>query len=539
MAKQEDVKIQRDRFLAFAFASADLFIEVSEEGKIVFCLGAAKGLIGIDDKELMSKNWLELFSTFDQQQILNLFETSKPGARCGPLLVDLNEMIIKRKAVFTGIKMPGSSKFYITLGLSNLVMSKIAGMSPSAPGELLDRSSFVDIAQDTFEFARTLGQDLDMTVLDFTPTEDDRHRMGEENWGNMLDSVASFLQSQSVDGNSAAQIANGRYSVIHDKDVNTDALREKMEKIAEENDPTGEGVNVRAKTITSKLSALSERDAAKALVYTINEFERKGTELTIETLNNGLQKYAEANAEKMQEFQSLIDRLDFKLHYQAIVDLKTREVSHYEMLSRFNSGDTLEWVMFGEDMGMATKFDAAVCELAINTITRKFAGSRSKFSINLSGQSVEDDEFCMELKEKLTADPTLKDRIMFEITESTHMNDLNKVNQFIETLQAEGFKVALDDFGAGNASFQYIQKLKVDVVKIDGKYIRKLLSSSRDAAMVKNLVRMCQDLNIEVIAEYVEDEDQADVLQEMGVKYAQGFFFGAPQQAPDYRPPSN
>ncbi len=534
----DQIKKQRDQFLAFAFASADLFIEVSEEGKVIFTLGAAKGMTGIDDKELKGKKWLDLFSAYDMQQLLHLYENAKPGKRCGPLLIDLNEMITKRKAIFTGIKMPGSNSFYITLGLSNLTMSKIAGTSAKHSGDLLDRSTFIDAAQDTFEFARSVGQDVDMTVLDFAPTEADRKRLGEENWGSLLDSIGNFLQSQAIDGAAAAQVGLGRYSVIHDKDINGDFIREKIEKIALENDPSGEGLTIKSKTITSDLSSLSERDAAKALIYTINEFERKGADLTIENLNSGFKAYADANAEKIKEFQSLIDRLDFKMHYQPVVDIKTQEVSHYEMLARFNNGDTLEWVTFGEDIGMAAKFDAAVCELAINNIMRKFAGSRSKFSVNLSGQSIEDEAFFEKLQKMLKQEKNLHERLMFEITESTHMKDLNKVNNFIEALQADGYKVALDDFGAGAASFQYLQKLKIDTVKIDGKYIRKLLSSSRDAAMVKNLVQMCKDLNIEVIAEYVEEQEQADKLQEMGVKYGQGFLFGMAQSAPDYKPPN-
>ncbi len=110
------------------------------------------------------------------------------------------------------------------------------------------------------------------------------------------------------------------------------------------------------------------------------------------------------------------------------------------------------------------------------------------------------------------------------------------VNNFIGILQERGFKVCLDDFGAGSASFQYLQKLHVDYLKIDGQYTRKLLTSQRDAVMVKNLARMCADLGVTVIAEFVETRGQASLLREMGVPLAQGFLYSKPLLKPDFDP---
>lgn len=539
MADLEEQKKQRDRFLAFAFASADLFLEISEEGKIIYALGASKGMTGFDDTEIIGKKWLELFSVYDQAQLINIYENAKTGKRCGPLLVELNELISKRKAVFTGIRMPGVRKFYITLGLSNIAMSKILSESSiKTTGELLTREAFLEKAKDTLEMARSLGQNVDMTLFDFAPTEEDRRRMGEQNWHKMLGSVTNFLQSQSVGGNAAAEIADGRYTVIHEKGIDGNFIRDQIQALSQENDPTGNGIEVHAKTISSDLSTLSDHEAARALVYTINEFERKGTKLTIESLNSGLESYVEANAQKIKEFQGIVQRLDFSLFFQPIVNLETMEVSHYEMLSRFNKGDTMEWIMFGEDIGMAPDFDLAVCERAINYISFKGGGSRTKFSVNLSGQSVENDAFLGKLEQQLAKGKNLHERMMFEITESSQIKDLDKVNRFIEKLQAAGYKIAMDDFGAGSASLQYLQKLNVDMVKIDGKYVRKLLTSQRDAAMVRNITRMCKDLGVSVVAEFVEDQPLADALRDMGVEFGQGYFFGKAESAPTFRPPS-
>lgn len=334
----------------------------------------------------------------------------------------------------------------------------------------------------------------------------------------------------------AAEITDGRYSLIHDKNVDPEALLSQIKELAQEQDPNGTGFDITTKTVTSDLSELSERDASRALMYTIHEFERKGTELTIETLNSGLKSYVNANAARIREFQSIIERTHFNLYFQPIVDLKTLQASHYEMLCRFEKGDTLEWIMFGEDIGMASEFDLAVCERAINYARFKAGGTKTRFSVNLSGQSIQCEEFNEKLIDMLSKDDKLKNRLIFEVTESSHIKDLDMVNEFIKKLKNQGYQVALDDFGAGSASFQYLQQLEVDHLKIDGKYTRKILNSERDVAMIKNLTNMCRDMGIKVVAEFVENLEQWKLLRELGVNYGQGYLFGKPSPKPDYIP---
>lgn len=538
MADEKNLKSQRDRFLAFAFASADLFIEISAEQKIEYALGAAKGIIGVSDTSLIGRDWLDLFSPIDRPVLRTLYTKAKPVLRCGPVLVTLNKDISDgKKAVVTGIKMPDSPKFYITIGHSNMMMAKI-GESIRAQSEatILNKTDFMDAALEALNVAQSLGQDVDITLFDLGATPEDIHRLGPEAWKAFTDSISELLLSKSANGQMAAQITDGRYSLIHDKNVDADALLNQIRELAQEQDPQGTGFDVTSKTVTSDLSELSERDASRALMYTIHEFERKGTDLTIETLNSGLKSYVNANAARIREFQSIIERTHFNLYFQPIVNLKTLQASHYEILCRFETGDTMEWIMFGEDIGMAADFDLAVCERAINYARFKAGGTKTRFSVNLSGQSIQSEEFNEKLKEMLSKDDKLKNRLIFEITESSHIKDLGMVNTFVNELKADGYQVALDDFGAGSASFQYLHQLEVDHLKIDGKYIRKILSSQRDVAMIKNLVNMCRDMHIKVVAEFVEDIDQLRLLRELGVDYGQGYLFGKPSPKPDYIP---
>lgn len=539
MSEAARLRQQRDRLLAFAFAGADLLIETDPDGAITYALGAAKGLTGIDEGELIGMNWLDIFDKADRQTLIGLKARAQSGSRCGPILVtlypkDVEPQGLPRKIVFTGIKMPDSEMFFVTMSASNVLMSKAAEKNRQAEDKaILSKTEFIEAAKEAMSMAQSLGQDAEMTLLDIANPALLKKKLGDEGWRKFTEKIDHLLRDRSIDGEAAAQIAEGRYSLIHGKELDSDAIREQIAALSRDSDPTGKGVDVSSKTVTADLGNLSEQETSRALLYTINDFERKGTQLTITSLNSSFKAYVTANAQKISEFKDMAHKMKFNLHFQPIVDLETLAVCHHEMLTRFHDGGSpYEWIVFGEDIGMAPDFDIAVCDRAINYILYKTSKKTTKFAVNLSGQSIQKETFFKYLCSKLFAHEGLSERLMFEITESTNIQDLERVNAYIQQLQKMGYKVCLDDFGAGSASFQYLHQLHVDYVKIDGNYTRKILDSDRDASMVKNLVRMCHDLNVRVIAEMIETQEQADKVKSLGVQYGQGFLYGKPEPQP-------
>jgi EAL domain-containing protein (putative c-di-GMP-specific phosphodiesterase class I) len=124
--------------------------------------------------------------------------------------------------------------------------------------------------------------------------------------------------------------------------------------------------------------------------------------------------------------------------------------------------------------------------------------------------------------------------LSLEITESANIESLSRASTFIKDLQKDGYKIGLDDFHPSAAAQQYLEAIKADFIKIDGRYIRRITASAREAALVRNLVKMCQDNGTEIIAEGVEEKAQADLLAEMGVKYAQGNLYAPAGPRTDY-----
>ena len=149
-------------------------------------------------------------------------------------------------------------------------------------------------------------------------------------------------------------------------------------------------------------------------------------------------------------------------------------------------------------------------------------------SINLSGQSLGDPAFMAFVLQSLEQSSVLCDRLCFEITETAAISNLQAANRFIATLRARGCKFSLDDFGSGLSSFAYLRNLPVDVVKIDGQFVKDIAHDPVSLAMVKSIHDIACLMGKQTVAEFVESQAILDLLKQIGVHYAQGYAVGYP-----------
>ncbi|MBU6234555.1 MAG: EAL domain-containing protein [Alphaproteobacteria bacterium] len=541
MTSDKDIRDQRDRFLGFAFAGADLMLEVDSDGTIVFAAGAARGLTGATDGKLTGKNVSEIFAPRDRGLIGSLRASAKPGLRFGPVLVNLNEEQTNlRKAMLSGVAMPDKpGTVYLTIAKGALSqVSDAKSERATSESALLDKETFAEAAMEMMAASDTLGQKLAMTFVDLPDTKNFKGKIGSERWASFKDNISTMLRTYAADGRTAAALDDGRFGLVHGENITPDAIQKNIEAMSRDIDPEKKGVTATAKAVDLSDDTLSERELARAVMYTINQFEKQGSAFNILNLEGGFENFLAQNAQKISDFKQIINQSRFDLKFQPIINMKDGSVAYYEALVRFADGKSpYDAIVFCEDVGLSPELDLAICGKVINYLVFNAPNKQVKISVNLSGVSVQNERFVEKLRNKL--EPHLKSdipkRMIFEITESSQINDLDKVNSFVRALQDDGFKVSLDDFGAGSASFQYLHKIHVDSVKIDGQYIMNILTSQRDQAMISNLVRMCSDLKVGVVAERVETKEHVDLLKKMGVEMGQGYYFAKPLDAPTYQ----
>lgn len=225
----------------------------------------------------------------------------------------------------------------------------------------------------------------------------------------------------------------------------------------------------------------------------------------------------------------------FQLHFQPIVPLNddAEEGLHYEVLLRVlnDKGEAMsphELLNAAEQFDMATRVDTWVVNAVFDWLKKHpdHLEKLSLCSINLSGASIGDPNFLSFLKEKLRDSTIPMNKIGFEVTESAAIKNMSKARDFINTIKNVGCKFALDDFGSGHSSFAYLKDLPVDILKIDGMFVRGINTEPVNYAMVKAINDVGQVMKMKTIAEYVENEEICNELKEIGVDYGQGYYFG-------------
>jgi len=236
-----------------------------------------------------------------------------------------------------------------------------------------------------------------------------------------------------------------------------------------------------------------------------------------------------------RRIKEAIEHGRFALACQPIVDTRTRTIVSFEVLIRMRDVDGTTVMPGGflpaaERFGLSTDIDKWVIVNAIHALKaqRKTLPSLH-YSINLAGSTLTDIAVCDLIHEQLKVHDLDPAALTFEVTETVAIADIPVAEAFLARLQSIGCKTALDDFGSGMASFAYLKDLPVDVVKIDGRFVRNMAASPVDQAMVRAMNDIAHALNKKTVAEFVENEDSFRLLIELGVDYAQGYYLGRPE----------
>ncbi len=239
----------------------------------------------------------------------------------------------------------------------------------------------------------------------------------------------------------------------------------------------------------------------------------------------------------VSEIQQALDGKGFELLAQPIASLKGDDPSaRYEVLLRMADTD-------GVPVSTKALFSAAeryrmmpqVDRWVVSTVIARLAevrdlvnGQDAVFSINLSGQSLGDDEILEFIEEEIDHSGLPASCLCFEITESAAVSNLVKAQAFIDRLRELGCGISLDDFGAGLSSFAYLKNFNVDMLKIDGSFIRDITDNRISESMVAAITQVAKVMKLQTVAEYVETEESRKLIAELGVDFAQGHGIGKP-----------
>jgi diguanylate cyclase (GGDEF)-like protein len=237
------------------------------------------------------------------------------------------------------------------------------------------------------------------------------------------------------------------------------------------------------------------------------------------------------------QIQQALDEDQFELLAQPIAGIKDDSAPpRFEVLLRMGDGDggrirTDALFSAAERYKMMPQVDRWVVSNTIaklNAVHQVIKAQRAEFSINLSGQSLGDDDFLEFIEQEIDSSNLSASSLCFEITESAAVSNFENAQSFIDHLKQKGCKISLDDFGAGLSSFAYLKNFAVDTLKIDGGFIRDIADNRISESMVAAITQVAKVMKLKTVAEYVETKASLTLIEQLGVDFAQGHYIGKP-----------
>jgi EAL domain-containing protein (putative c-di-GMP-specific phosphodiesterase class I)/GGDEF domain-containing protein len=246
-----------------------------------------------------------------------------------------------------------------------------------------------------------------------------------------------------------------------------------------------------------------------------------------------LQRSLKSKVDMMSRLQRALEENRFSLMVQPIVGM--RGDSYHEILLRMDeeNGEYIhpdDFLPVAHEFGLSSRIDLWVVEHVLSFMAshrEQLPGQR--FAINLSPASVCRSQFSLEVGRLLRHYGVEAWQLIFEITESNSLSNIEQANHTLGQLQQMGCRVAIDDFGTGYASYARLKNVNADILKIDGSFIRNIVSNSLDYQIVASICHLARMKRMLVVAEYVESEEIRSAAIALGIDYLQGFLIGKPE----------
>jgi len=506
---------QKLQFLGLAFCAADLVFEIDRWGLVTLALGAAEQLAGTSAPEMQGVHWSDLMSPDETVLLAAMLENLRAGERQGPIRVALAPRAgskLDRYANLSVFRLPqngGSLSCALSLGA--------AGATPvvTRHGGLLDRDAFEAAMSSAIAEAAETGSSARLALVQLGGLTSAMSELDAPQADEARRKIAAALRLESQGGLGAAEIADERFALVRSASASEERLTQRIRQIC------GEGVT--AVTAELVVGGDAPEQGLRAVRYALDRYIAEGADKAAEGFDSMLTRTAEESA----KFRAALTSGAFHLVYQPVVQLGDRGVHHHEALTRFEGTDSpAAAIQLAEELGLIMELDFAVAKTVFGVLTD--TDPRVKIAANVSAVSLMNPQFLASLVALTASAPKLRPRLLFEITETHKLADLEDAARVVASLRNLGHPVCLDDFGAGAATLEYLSRLEVDFIKFDGRYIKSLDRQPRDSAVIKHVVALCRELRIGTIAEMIETEEVAAIARRLGVELGQGWLYGKP-----------
>ncbi len=399
-----------------------------------------------------------------------------------------------------------------------------------------NRARFVEILNETMENAKRFNTSSGLMIAAIDNLSVINDCYGYEIADEVIAVAARRLKSRLRGGDAIGRYSGNKFGIMlyncGDDDI-TVAARRLIEAMRSEVVNTAAGPVAASVTIGGVIIPRYAQSPAEATARALDSLDqakrqRRGSYVVFRP-SKAREEERRRNIEVSREVVSGLKKQLFRFAYQPIVDAVSGTVKYHECLLRLDRSDGTtapaeSFIPLIEKLGLNRMIDQRAMELALADLAES---PEAKLSVNLTSATASNPDWLSYLAAQLRPNSGVAERLTVEITETMALHDIDAARHFIETLKDLGCRVAIDDFGAGYTSFRNLKLFDIDMVKIDGSFIKRLHESPEDQVFVRTLIELAKTFDIETVAEWVGDERTVDILRGWGIDLLQGHYCGA------------
>ena len=542
-----------ERFRSLIQNSVDVSMVVRADGTIAYESSAAERVLGVRPAERVGQPAFELVHPDDREfgERLLADVTRSPGAQMtGELRIrHADGSWLSIEAVLKNL-LDDPAVGGVVINYRDVTARKgleeelrRQAFHDSLTG-LANRALFADRLDHALARTRRFRQPLAVLFIDIDDFKTVNDSLGHGEGDQLLIAVAERLVGAVRSGDTIARMGGDEFAVLIEDPAEADApIAVAQRLLAALEAPFEHGakeifvhasVGVAASTSSGQTADDLLRDADVSM-YTAKSNGKNRVEVFVPSMHEA----ALARLALKGDLERALERGEFAIVYQPIVNLATRRVAGVEALLRWNHPrrgvvGPMEFIPVAEETGLIVPLGRWVLEQAAWQATAWDASSgHLTVSVNVSARQIQEPAFVQEVAAILATTGLLPGRLTLELTESVLMQDVDATATTLNALKALGVRLAIDDFGTGYSSLSYLGRFPIDELKIDRSFVAAMTTGPDESALVRSIVKLGETLHLETVAEGIEQADQLAELRALGAGLGQGFLFARPLSPED------
>jgi diguanylate cyclase (GGDEF)-like protein/PAS domain S-box-containing protein len=405
---------------------------------------------------------------------------------------------------------------------------------------LANRALFADRLEHALARTHRFGQPIAVLFIDLDDFKTVNDSLGHGEGDHLLIAVAERLAGAIRTGDTIARMGGDEFAVLIEDPAEAEApIAVAQRLLAALEAPFQRGAkelfvhaSVGVAASTSKRQTADDllRDADVSM-YTAKTNGKNRVEVFVPSMHEA----ALARLALKGDLERALERGEFGLVYQPIMNLETRRIAGVEALLRWHHSQRgtvgpTDFIPVAEETGLIVPLGRWVLQEACRQAKAwdDETSKRLTMSVNVSARQIQEPGFVHEVTQVLAATGLAPERLTLELTESVLMQDVEATATTLDSLKRLGIRLAIDDFGTGYSSLSYLRRFPIDELKIDRSFVASMNTGPDQSALVRSILRLGETLHLETVAEGIEQADQLAELQTLGAGLGQGYYFAKP-----------